>query len=163
MPVDVACIGSVQEPPAEAGKILVDAESLLVSRGLAAAELSVVLADDEAIHDLNRDFRGVDRPTDVLSFAQREGPGANPDDPILGDVVISLDTAARQAVCRGHGLAQEVRILLVHGFLHLLGFDHETDEQRSEMAAEEAAVLAGLPRLEEGPTTRGLVSLQDDS
>lgn len=134
-----------------------------MDQGLAEAELSVVVADDAAIHELNRDYRGVDRPTDVLSFAQREGPGADPDDPILGDVIISLDTAAHQAAARGHGLAQEVRILLVHGFLHLLGFDHETDEQRAEMASAEAAALACLPPLEEGPTTRGLVSLQDDS
>jgi probable rRNA maturation factor len=161
VPAYVAVLGSVDAVPAAAGDVASDARLLLAQRDLADAELSVVLTDDLTIQGLNRDYRAVDAPTDVLSFAQREGENADPSDPLLGDVIISLDTAQRQAEAHGHSLAAEVRILLVHGFLHLLGFDHETGMQRTEMAAEEAAALAALPSTEEEPTTRGLVSLQE--
>jgi probable rRNA maturation factor len=73
---------------------------------------------------LNRDWRGKDRPTDVLSFAQREGAGGAPRG-LLGDVVISVDTARRQAAERAAPLAHELDRLLIHGVLHLLGYDHE--------------------------------------
>jgi probable rRNA maturation factor len=89
------------------------------------AELSVALIGDAEMHALNRDYRGKDRPTDVLAFALREGEDAHLHADMLGDVVISLDTAARQARERGHAVADEVRFLLAHGILHLLGYDHE--------------------------------------
>lgn len=107
-------------------------------------ELSIVLCDDGFITELNAAWRDRDRPTDVLSFAQREGDGGREDDPILGDVVISVQTAARQAAARQLTLSQEIRILLVHGLLHLLGYDHRDDEERAEMEAEERALLAHL-------------------
>ncbi|HEY8518231.1 MAG TPA: rRNA maturation RNase YbeY [Candidatus Binatia bacterium] len=92
-------------------------------------ELSIALVGDEEMHRLNRDFRGKDRTTDVLAFAQREGEGVQaPLDgapALLGDVVISLPTAERQAAERGHALERELTELLVHGILHLLGYDHE--------------------------------------
>jgi rRNA maturation RNase YbeY len=91
----------------------------------ADAELSVTLVDDAEIHRLNRAYRHIDRPTDVLAFAMREGDGADLYPHLLGDVVISLDTAARQAARRGVPLIDEVRVLLTHGILHLLGYDHE--------------------------------------
>lgn len=79
------------------------------------------------MRDLNREFRGFDRPTDVLAF-----PGDEAEDPHgerhLGDIAIAVPTAARQARERGHSLPQEIRILVLHGYLHLLGYDHETDE-----------------------------------
>ncbi len=89
------------------------------------AELSVTLVDDAEIHRLNRAYRHIDRPTDVLAFAMREGDGAELHPHLLGDVVISLETAARQAAHRGVPLVDEVRTLLAHGTLHLLGYDHE--------------------------------------
>jgi probable rRNA maturation factor len=89
------------------------------------AELSVALVDDSEIRRLNSTYRRVDKPTDVLAFAMREGDGAALHPDVLGDVVISLDTAARQAAGRGVPVADEVRLLLTHGLLHLLGYDHE--------------------------------------
>jgi len=123
------------------------AAQVLSAFGLDEAELSIVLCDDAFIHPLNRDWRGKDRPTDVLSFAQREGEEADEDDPVLGDVVISLETAARQAEERGHPLGHELRVLLVHGICHLLGYDHEVDDEAEEMEALERDLLSELPAL----------------
>ena len=89
------------------------------------AELSVVLVDDAEMQRLNAKYRRVDRPTDVLAFSMREGDGSDVHPHVLGDVVISLDTAARQAAARGVSVADEMRLLLTHGLLHLLGYDHE--------------------------------------
>ena len=88
-------------------------------------ELSIVITDDPAIHKLNRDWRNKDRPTDVLSFSQLDGVDTS-FSPItmLGDIVISAETAARQADTAGISLETEMRRLIVHGFLHLLGHDH---------------------------------------
>ena len=93
-------------------------------------EVVVLLADDARLKQLNRSFRGKNKPTDVLSFpAHRNGEG------VSGDLAISLETAARQAAEHGHSLAEELRILLLHGMLHLAGLDHEAD--RGEMRARE--------------------------
>lgn len=97
-------------------------------------ELSLRLTDDAEVHQLNRDFRGIDRPTDVLSFAALEAdpipgpPDAEPEPLYLGDIIISLETAARQAVAGGHTQAVEDAWLAAHGLLHLLGWDHPDDE-----------------------------------
>lgn len=116
--------------------------------GLADAEVSVVLADDAAVHALNRQYRGVDRPTDVLSFSQREGEGADPNDPILGDIVISLDRVAAQAADYGHSFDRELGFLTVHGVLHLLGWDHQQPDEEQRMMAKTEEILGGigLPR-----------------
>ena len=87
-----------------------------------SGELAVVLAGDRTLRSLNARYRGKDKSTDVLSFP---GPGG---DAGLGDVVISLDTAARNARALGRTLPQEVDVLALHGFLHVLGYDHETDD-----------------------------------
>jgi len=108
-------------------------------------ELSVALVADAEMHALNRDWRGKDRPTDVLAFALREGADAEVHAGVLGDVVISLDTAARQAAARGAAPADEVRVLLVHGILHLLGYDHErSPAEARRMFARQRALLRGL-------------------
>lgn len=118
---------------------------------LAEAELSVLLCDDPFIHDLNRAWRQVDAPTDVLSFPQN--------DPVtLGDVVISVDTAARQAAEQGHPLERELRVLLVHGVLHLLGHDHHAPEETARMRAEEERLLARLDGRGEGLVARAVVA-----
>lgn len=93
-------------------------------------ELAVLVASDEAVRKANRDFRGVSKTTDVLSFPDGE-------DGRLGDILISARRAASQASDAGHPVEDEVRILILHGVLHLMGFDHETDD--GEMLAEERA------------------------
>jgi probable rRNA maturation factor len=85
----------------------------------------VLIIDDAQMHRLNARYRGIDRPTDVLAFAMREGPFADFHPQVLGDVVISAETASRQARSRRHALGEELTHLLIHGTLHLLGYDHE--------------------------------------
>jgi probable rRNA maturation factor len=147
MDIDVSLEGGGAAGAAHVADLEAVAAKVLRAFGLDEAELSIVLCDDAFIHPLNRDWRGKDRPTDVLSFAQREGEEADEDDPVLGDVVISLETAARQADERGHPLGHELRVLLVHGICHLLGYDHEEDDEAEEMEALERDLLAELPAL----------------
>jgi probable rRNA maturation factor len=106
-----------------ATSVRTDAARLLRERKV-DAELSIVLVDDAAIQALNATYRNKNQPTDVLAFSMREGEAA-PRRDLLGDVVISVETAARQATERGVSVAAEVRTLLTHGILHLLGYDHE--------------------------------------
>jgi len=122
------------------------AEQALVLLSLGAVELSLVLCSDAFIRDLNRDYREKDTATDVLSFSQREGEGSDPDDPILGDVIISVETASRQAEEQGHSLETELVVLMIHGLLHLLGHDHEETEEARRMASAEADLLDKLQR-----------------
>ncbi|HYP75433.1 MAG TPA: rRNA maturation RNase YbeY [Polyangiaceae bacterium] len=115
-----------------------EADAMLAELELAHAELSVLLTNDAQIHALNLEHRQKDKPTDVLSFALDEGGGANgfvSGTRILGDVVISLDTAARQARGRKRELLPEVRFLLAHGLLHLLGYDHGDPGEKRVMDA----------------------------
>ena len=108
-------------------------------------ELSILLVDDKKIRQLNRLWRKIDRPTDVLAFAQREGQFAEPGDPVLGDIVISVQRAAAQAKERGHSLTREMDVLLIHGLLHLLGYEHtRSPKQAQKMRAMEKKLLAGL-------------------
>jgi probable rRNA maturation factor len=98
-------------------------DRVLEALGKSEMELSVLLTGDEAIQALNRDYRGQDRATDVLSFSQLEEEGG--DTGLLGDVVISVETARRQAGEHRLSLDEELALLLIHGTLHLLGYDHE--------------------------------------
>ena len=100
----------------------------------------MVLVDDAGIAALNRTYRGVNGPTDVLAFPMAEGPFTDLAPDCLGDVVISAETALRQA--RGGDLRAECALLLVHGILHLLGYDHGTPRQRERMWKRQAAALA---------------------
>lgn len=140
MPVDVAFDG-LEEDDDRAERVVADAERALLALDMADAELSVLLCDDDTIQPLNRDWRGIDAPTDVLSFPQDDAP--NPGG-LLGDVVISVQTAARQADEAGHDLHTELRVLLVHGLCHLLGHDHEEPDDAREMQALEARLLAAV-------------------
>ena len=115
--------------------------------GAENSELSVTLTDDEHIHELNKKFRGVDRPTDVLSFAFRESdePEILTDElEILGDIIISLERAKFQAETYGHSYLREVIFLTVHGLLHLLGYDHIEESERLEMEREQDFVMSKL-------------------
>ena len=108
------------------------------------AELSVLLTGDAAVRELNRAYRNTDAPTDVLSFSQAEGEEfAVPDGEArhLGDVIISMDTARRQAAEYGLALQDELAHLLVHGILHLLAYDHEAAEDEEIMRRHEDAIL----------------------
>lgn len=115
--------------------------------GRSEAELSILITDDEEIRSLNRTYRATDRSTDVLSFSQLEGKGPMTVPQLLGDVVISWETAQRQALELEHSVLKEMKRLLVHGTLHLLGFEHETtDEAAGAMREEEEKYLKGSER-----------------
>lgn len=118
-------------------------------------EVDITIVDDEEIHMLNRDYRNVDRPTDVLSFALDEESAeepellGGPEEHLLGDIIISAETAFRQAEEIGHGLEREIVYLAVHGLLHLLGYDHMTDEDKTVMRAKEEEALREIRLSEE--------------
>ena len=107
-------------------------------------ELSIVLLDDPQIAELNLRYRQINGPTDVLAFSMQEGESAGFDSKMLGDIVISLDTSERQAQEAGHALEREVYILLIHGLLHLLGYDHMQESQASQMRQMEERLLGNL-------------------
>ena len=119
------------------------AERMLKALALESAELSLVLCDDAVMRDLNRQYRQLDRTTDVLAFALGEGR-AMPNTQVLwlGDIVISLPTAARQARSAGKAPIAEVAMLLAHGLLHLLGCDHRTVTEERRMRARTDLLLA---------------------
>lgn len=149
-------------------------ETLITGDGPEDAEIGVLLVDDPAIHELNRTYRGVDSPTDVLSFALQEKGEGEPEiflddllkdddekedeenapdndedilgyeDSLLGDIVISVERARAQAAEYGHSFAREIIYLAVHGALHLLGFDHCTDHETALMRNREEQVMKKL-------------------
>ncbi|MGH7897118.1 MAG: rRNA maturation RNase YbeY [Candidatus Binatia bacterium] len=119
------------------------ARAILRRIGLGGDELSIRLVRDPEIHALNRDWRGKDRPTDVLSFSLREGKFGDVSR-ALGDVVISLETAARQAAECRRSLADEVDRLLVHGILHLAGYDHEVSPREERRMRRKERELRGF-------------------
>jgi probable rRNA maturation factor len=144
-----------------------DVDTALIERAVAATlaaeqvagaiEVSVLVTDDAALRQLNRDYRGLDAPTDVLSFADDDQPsGAHPafvrapDAPrYLGDLAISYERVVAQAAEYGHSRARELAFLTVHGVLHLLGYDHERGaEDQAAMRAREELIMGqiGLPR-----------------
>ncbi|MDQ6421114.1 rRNA maturation RNase YbeY [Paenibacillus sp. LHD-117] len=132
------------------------------AEGLADGEVALTFTDDEGIHALNRDYRGIDRPTDVLSFAMQEDgtdeldiifeveneDEADPLSGMLGDIIISVERAQLQSEEYGHSLEREIGFLFVHGFLHLIGYDHQDESSEAEMTSKQEAVLqqAGLTR-----------------
>jgi probable rRNA maturation factor len=143
-----------------------DVDTLLIERAIAAAlaaegvagtiEVSVLVTDDITLHQLNRDYRNVDAPTDVLSFADDQASDAPtafvrpPNAPrYLGDLAISYERVVAQATEYGHSRARELAFLTVHGILHLLGYDHErSDADQAAMRAREEVIMQqiGLPR-----------------
>ena len=106
------------------------------------AEVSFVLTTDERIHQLNKIYRGKDRPTDVLAFAMHEGEFGALAGHVLGDVIVSVPTARKQARAQGAPVLEEVTMLLAHGLLHLLGWDHETAAKDRRMKTETARLCA---------------------
>ena len=139
----------------EAGDWLPEAElARLVDQAVSAAfaetdangasELSVVFSDDASIRTLNAQWRGKDKPTNVLSFPAFSVPKGGPLPPMLGDIVLASETVAREAALEGKPVANHITHLVIHGLLHLLGHDHETDAEAEEMEAIERAALARL-------------------
>ncbi len=125
--------------------------AMLATLELPNAELSVLLTDDRGIQELNREHRHKDKPTDVLAFPMDET--VSDPEGVLGDVVISLDTAERQARSRGRPLIEEVRFLLAHGVLHLVGYDHAEPTEKREMVAMTRLLVRRAP-LPEAPKRR---------
>lgn len=134
-PVDEALMGEVER----AVKM-----SLQMERNSLDYEVSVSFVNNEEIHELNRDYRGVDRPTDVLSFQMDEEEIYGEMDVVLGDIVISMEKAMEQAEDFGHSLMREVVYLTVHSMFHLMGYDHMNEEEKKEMRGKEKAVLKEL-------------------
>lgn len=129
-------------------------EAAMVAAGVARKEVSLVLVSDASIQRLNRQWRGIPRPTDCLSFPAREGEGGRYAGRLLGDIVISLETALRQArenhpgTPEDEALREEVLFLFVHSLLHLLGHDHDEPRAERRMMAKTRAVLravTGIP------------------
>lgn len=128
----------VRPSPVSLPQLKKTAAALLRHAGRKQCELSILLVDDRRMTELNSSFRGKNKPTNVLSFPMA-GDAAWPGPPLLGDIVISLDTAAREAEEAGTTLADRITVLLVHGLVHLLGHDHER-------GPEEAAAMAALEK-----------------
>jgi rRNA maturation RNase YbeY len=149
MPVDV-CGHQWELAESLARELTEDAESVLLALERSEEELSIALTDDAGIQELNSTWRDKNKATDVLSFPQ-DLPG------LLGDLVISVETAQEQAEQRDHGLRDELRILLVHGVLHLCGHDHERGpEAHREMAEAERGLMRKV-----GWTGEGLIVLAE--
>jgi probable rRNA maturation factor len=140
--VRIERLGRPKLTPAEVRRL---ANLMLAELGLEQAELSVLLTGDELMAELNGSYRGKRRPTDVLAFAMDESaPRSGPR--MLGDVVISLETAGRQAKRARHSLVREVTILLAHGLLHLVGHDHVTGTEKATMDARTELLVARASR-----------------
>jgi len=128
------------------------------AEGVTEGEVALTFVDDENIHELNRTYRGIDRPTDVLSFAMQESLDdeleivyeVDDDDAdqldamtdVLGDIIISVERAQQQSEDYGHSLNREIGFLFVHGFLHLLGYDHQDEASEAEMMGKQEAALS---------------------
>ena len=135
-------IESSLEPPFDLD-LLEQAALAALTHQSAEGDLTIVLADDEELHRLNRDFLGVDAPTDVLSFPASE---TDPETgaAYLGDIILSIPRADAQAQVAGHPLADEARLLVVHGVLHLLGHDHAEPDEKAKMWKAQGEILASL-------------------
>ncbi|WP_055107425.1 rRNA maturation RNase YbeY [Paenibacillus ihumii] len=151
----------------EIGEDLIELLNVLLQKageaeGITEGEVALTFVTDEEIHELNREYRGIDRPTDVLSFAMNESVEEEQEivyeleegeeleglNDMLGDIIISAETAKAQSEEYGHSLEREIGFLFVHGFLHLLGYDHQDEASEAEMMGKQEAVLAqaGLTR-----------------
>ena len=132
--------------PLQTGKIKKGMNLLLRALDCPGFEVSLLFTDDPTIRGLNRLYRKKDRATDVLSFSQREGEFSDLEPDVLGDIVISTDTVLRRTRLTRKGAEAELFSLLVHGLLHLLGYDHETTETERRRMRRKERELMGLIR-----------------
>ena len=150
--IDIRTEGFPEEMEAVMEKIALD--SLKYEGFQEECEISISIVDNEEIHQINKHFRGIDRPPDVLSFPQltfEEGEIMDRNEKgevVLGDIIISLERAREQAEEYGHSLKREIAFLTAHSMLHLLGYDHMEPEEEKEMFAKQKEILelAGMPR-----------------
>ena len=124
-------------------KIIKRAGQAALTHQSAKGDITVVLTDDDSLRELNREYLGIDMPTDVLSFPASE---TDPETgaPYLGDILISIPRADAQAKSANHPLESEVQLLVVHGVLHLLGYDHAKPKEKTKMWKVQAEVLEGI-------------------
>ena len=124
-------------------KILATAAALCGVTLMAQAEVSLLLCDDARIREINKDWRGLDKATNVLSFpaAPKEALAKSP---MLGDIAVAFETVVREAADEGKSFSDHYAHMIVHGFLHLVGYDHETDQEAEEMEALEICILGEL-------------------
>ncbi len=135
----------VKLPPQLEAKLTKIAQmGLEIERVDSSAEVSLVFVDDQEIQNLNKTYRQKDLPTDVLSFPLWDGEEEASGEILLGDIVISLETAQRQAEEYGHSLEREIAYLMVHGLLHLLGYDHLNPEEKHVMRQKEEKILHAI-------------------
>jgi probable rRNA maturation factor len=138
--IEIASPRWAAEPDAET--CVRDAIAAAAARVPADGEISVLLADDVAVRALNRDWRGMDKPTNVLSFPAAKQPPGMP--PILGDIAIAYETLVREAGDEGKPILHHLAHLVVHGYLHLMGHDHQTDSEAETMEALERDILRAM-------------------
>lgn len=126
----------------------IELESLnkVLNRGIKKEKIkdvlfNVIIVDNEYIHKLNKDYRNIDRPTDVITFALEDEVDIKTSPRILGDIYISIEKAIEQSVAYDHSLKREICFLAIHGFYHLLGFDHQNEEEEKIMFARQEEVL----------------------
>ena len=153
--VDVLWDAAEAEDSALVAKVSRWAAALLEAHDASSRSLSIVLCDDASISALNQSWRGIEGPTDVLSFPMDEGEALSAGEAAapLGDIVISLETTAHQAPKHGYSYEEELRFLLIHGLCHLLGFDHGEPDEAAKMRAMEIKLLAVLDPDQARPDT----------
>ncbi len=138
-------VGNLRLPSTRSlSRFLAQAQTAVRLRG----QVTILLTTDATIRDLNLRFRGKNKPTDVLSFpsAQKLLQNAKPAERVAGDVAISVETARRQGTACGHSLATELKVLMLHGLLHLAGYDHESDAGQMHRRESLLRVRLGLPQ-----------------
>ncbi len=136
-------ISSPSDPLPVGSELIEGAALATLAHEAAQGDISIVLTDDAQLQQLNREYLGIDAPTDVLSFPASE---TDPESgaAYLGDILISVPRAAEQASVAGHAMESEAQLLVVHGVLHLLGHDHAEPAEKSRMWAAQSAVLASI-------------------
>ena len=142
-------VNNIQDKVEIEGKVIlllekIGAYILCLEGEYSGSELGIILVDNSYIQELNFTYRGIDAPTDVLSFNLRDevvDVEEGIEEIILGDVIISLEKAKEQSLLYGHDLVRELALLTIHGILHLLGYDHDTDEAEQEMKEKEGQIL----------------------
>ena len=141
--IEIDIQSSLWEREPQAAAIVRDAIAAAATRAPAGGEMSVLLTDDAAVQALNRDWRKIDKPTNVLSFPAA-APKADGIPALLGDVAIAFETLAREAGEEEKPFLHHLAHLVVHGYLHLLGYDHDTDSEAEAMEALEREILAAM-------------------
>jgi probable rRNA maturation factor len=140
-----ACVSGIDPDVLRRAARAVVERHLPPADGTQGCALTIVIETDDAVAALNAQFRGIAAPTDVLSFPAEKPPVVDPDEPdYLGDVIIAYPYAQAQAEREGHAVLDDLRLLVVHGVLHLLGYDHGTMEERARMWAEQEQILRAL-------------------